>query len=193
MNSCATFYLPYNKRLCSSFHQTCNLQSFWSAAWDHFPSFSFWHFFTNQKKQTNIVNPLIALSRIYRESLFVKHVTVSRSEAVRFSTPSDVSNDHLVCKEWLQTVISEYSCYFTGSETSWIVSELIRVWCNTWPVLSLSVSVSRPPDRRERVGWRETAQTLGHQEGEDRVKNSFTFVLYFPVLLFLSRVLFLFL
>ena len=37
-----------------------------------------------------------------------------------------------------------------------------------WPtVWSFSVSLPRPPHRRERVGWGETAQTLGHQEGKD--------------------------
>lgn len=121
------------------------------------------------------MNPLIALSRIYREPSSVKHVTVSKSEAVRRL----IDHDRLKRLEWLlsakseiQTVISEYYCDFTNSKTSWNIFEFLCVWCNTWPVLSLSVSVPRSPDWRERVGWRETAQTLGHQEGREQVKNS---------------------
>lgn len=132
-------------------------------------------FYLSKQKKTNFVNPLIALSRIYREPSSVKHVTVSKSEAVRRL----IDHDRLKRLEWLlsakseiQTVISEYYCDFTNSKTSWNIFEFLCVWCNTWPVLSLSVSVPRSPDWRERVGWRETAQTLGHQEGREDVKNS---------------------
>lgn len=81
------------------------------------------------------MNPLIALSRIYREPSSVKHVTVSKSEAVRRL----IDHDRLKRLEWLlsakseiQTVISEYYCDFTNSKTSWNIFEFLCVWCNTW-------------------------------------------------------------
>lgn len=117
------------------------------------------------------MNPLIALSRIYRELSSVKHVTFDRPRP-----PQTFRMTVLSAPSEIQTIISEYYCYLTNSKTS-------------WPVLSLSVSVPRSPDWRERVGWRETAQTLGHQEGRED-SFYFPFVLHFPLLLFLSKVLF---
>lgn len=136
MNTCATFYLLYNKATLQLVSTNLQLAKLWSAAWDRFPSCSFWHFFTYQnKKKTNFVNPLIALSRIYREPSSVKHVTVNKSEAVRRL----IDHDRLKRLEWLlsakseiQTVISEYYCDFTNSKTSWNIFEFLCVWCNTW-------------------------------------------------------------
>lgn len=176
------FIFCTTKRPCSSFQQTCNLQSFDLQHEIVSPLAHFGTFLLIKTKKTNFVNPLIALSRIYREPSSVKHVTVSKSEAVRRL----IDHDRLKRLEWLlsakseiQTVISEYYCDFTNSKTSWNIFEFLCVWCNTWPVLSLSVSVPRSPDWRERVGWRETAQTLGHQEGREDVKNSSIIFLFY--------------
>lgn len=54
-------------------------------------------FYLSKQKKKNFVNPLIALSRIYREPSSVKHVTVNKSEAVRRL----IDHDRLKRLEWL--------------------------------------------------------------------------------------------
>lgn len=129
------FIFCTTKRPCSSFQQTCNLQSFDLQHEIVSPLAHFGTFLLIKTKKTNFVNPLIALSRIYREPSSVKHVTVSKSEAVRRL----IDHDRLKRLEWLlsakseiQTVISEYYCDFTNSKTSWNIFEFLCVWCNTW-------------------------------------------------------------